>query len=329
MLMSNSKSILLSSAALLFWGLFLINCAIDSIAGEFPEIQTGSLFKISNIRAITDDTNRFLDPNWSPNGKKISFAAGGNSGIWVIDADGKNLKNLTNEEWSGWRHTWISNSVIVFHSRYPYGKNAQSHLKSVNVNSGKIKSLLKNKNLIPPRLTSKGNIFTKNRELKRNYFIDEEGKANKAKEEEFVFYLDNDLRLVMFKPEGTESKHISQNENMVDYFEVSPGGSNIVYSSMETIYIYNIAQGTYSNLGNGSRPSWSPDGKHIVYIIAYEKSNGQESSDIYVMKADGSEKTQLTFTEDEVEYSPRWSPDGNKIVFYSGLSGKIYIADIK
>ncbi len=329
MIITNSRLKLLITAVLLSLGLLLIMFSIVSTAGEILEKQTGSLFEISNISAITDDTNRFSDPNWSPNGKKISFAASANSGVWVIDSDGKNLRNLTKEAWSGWRHIWISNSVIVFHCRYPYGKSAQSYLKSVNVNSGKIESLLKSKSLTPPILTSKGNVFTKNRELKRNYFIDEDGKANKAKKEEFVFYLDNNLRLLMFNPDGAESKYISQDEKMVDYFEVSPEGTSIIYSSMETIFIYNIANGTKTKLGIGSRPSWSPDGKYIVYTVIYEKSNGEDNSDIFVMKVDGSEKTQLTSTIDEVEYSPRWSPVGNKITFYSGVTGKIYTADIK
>lgn len=60
-----------------------------------------------------------------------------------------------------------------------------------------------------------------------------------------------------------------------------------------------------------SEPSWSPDGKKIVFSSSI---NGQR--DIYVINADGTGETRLT-NNPLPDYCPAWSNDGNKIVFTS------------
>lgn len=69
--------------------------------------------------------------------------------------------------------------------------------------------------------------------------------------------------------------------------------------------------------------SWSRDGSKVA--LTSRDSDGDE--EIFVMDADGSGMTQLTF-DTSLDYFPRWSPDGSKIVFSStrdSASGDIYV----
>ena len=60
-------------------------------------------------------------------------------------------------------------------------------------------------------------------------------------------------------------------------------------------------------------PSWSPDGKRVVYDAG---SSEPFDNSIWVMSADGSGKTKLTYG-----YHPHWSPDGKQIVFVRYMGG--------
>ena len=63
-------------------------------------------------------------------------------------------------------------------------------------------------------------------------------------------------------------------------------------------------------------PSWSPDGKQIVF---YTKITGHSpTANIFIIDVDGSHRTQITHDESPVEnITPSWSPDGEFIVFAS------------
>jgi Tol biopolymer transport system component len=63
----------------------------------------------------------------------------------------------------------------------------------------------------------------------------------------------------------------------------------------------------------GSAPSFSPDGKRILYLKPDEKTG---KSVIWYMDADGANQTQLTQGESNEE-APSWSADGQYLLFAS------------
>ncbi len=100
----------------------------------------------------------------------------------------------------------------------------------------------------------------------------------------------------------------------------SPDGQKIMFLSDRDgnyeIYVMNADGSNPTNLtnspeneGDAGTPEamdWSPDGEEIVYI----SGRGDTSGDIYVMNADGSNKTNVTQTPNDRELFPRWTPDG-------------------
>ncbi|UCB45141.1 MAG: PD40 domain-containing protein [Spirochaetota bacterium] len=68
-----------------------------------------------------------------------------------------------------------------------------------------------------------------------------------------------------------------------------------------------LADASYLTEGD----SFSPDGEWIVYLKRLE--NG--TLDLYKIRRDGTEMTQLTDTPDATEGDPAWSHDGEKIAF--------------
>ena len=68
-------------------------------------------------------------------------------------------------------------------------------------------------------------------------------------------------------------------------------------------------------------PAWSPDGRKLAFV-----SRRDDSSEIYVMNADGSAQENLT-RQPASDSHPSWSPDGRKIAFVSRRDGnaEIYV----
>lgn len=74
-------------------------------------------------------------------------------------------------------------------------------------------------------------------------------------------------------------------------------------------------------LGEGFLPAYSPDGSKIAFV----KGNG-ETSDIFVMNYDGSNKTKLT--NGGYNVAPSFSPDGKRIAYVRDEDGfHIFIMD--
>nr|MCU0634184.1 hypothetical protein [Gemmatimonadaceae bacterium] len=95
--------------------------------------------------------------------------------------------------------------------------------------------------------------------------------------------------------------------------DVSPDGQTIVFDLLGDLYTLPITGGTAKRITSGlafdAQPRFSPDGARIVFIS--DRSGGEN---VWHMKADGSDTTQLTTGNANMYVSPVFSPDGKTIV---------------
>jgi Tol biopolymer transport system component len=102
----------------------------------------------------------------------------------------------------------------------------------------------------------------------------------------------------------------------------SPNGRWVVYSHDDNIYKIETTGGTsvqLTNTGTDQYPHWGVNDQ-----IVFQRTNGGNFEDIFVMNADGSDPRVLVGTRNN-EYCPTWSPDGKSVVYYALVVGNFDI----
>ncbi|GAK58088.1 WD40-like Beta Propeller [Candidatus Vecturithrix granuli] len=101
----------------------------------------------------------------------------------------------------------------------------------------------------------------------------------------------------------------------------SPDGTRIAYTGNRylgwNVYVMDVDGSNDRRLTDGHgacRPDWSPDSTHIAFV----SKEGDGKGEIWVMPSDASTKTRLTTDEAYYDYYPAWSPDGRYIAYAKG-----------
>jgi len=146
----------------------------------------------------------------------------------------------------------------------------------------------------------------------------------------FTSNRDGDLELYAMRAGGGQVVRLTHMKGYDGGPFFSPEGKKLVYRSdragndLLQIYVSDVvydAAGNITGLANERRltddqnvnwgPYWHPDGRHIVYATS---RHGHTNYELYLMRADGSHKTRLTFTEG-FDGLPAFSADGKWLIW--------------
>lgn len=219
----------------------------------------------------------------------------GASRILMMDDDGKNVQNLTNE---GFHGALSPNGKYIAFSSNRDG-NSEIYIMDAD---GKNQTRLTNTpgNELSPSWSPNGKriVFTRETHI---YTMGASGKNEKA------------LTIGAYpswSPDGKKIAFINRGKTGFDIFIINVDGANLV----------NLTKSVEDEFF----PAWSPDGKEIAFVSRKVNVNAFDEK-IYIMNADGGKRRKLTVFEDSniAEESPAWSSDGNWIAFFRG--GSIYM----
>jgi eukaryotic-like serine/threonine-protein kinase len=263
---------------------------------------------------LTKDTSyRKTMPRFSPDGKKIAFMqfrAGENQKIWVMEADGTNVTQVTTGSSIDWSPSWFpDNDTIAFLSNegLPFQR-----LWSVSVNTGRKKLLLELKQDIGwPRLSPDGKhiAFNSTKSGTINVWT---ASLNDGSPRQLTFDTETS-GWPCWSPDGQWLAFGRQK------LSDPQSGIAIMPSSGGEIVMLTHNQGMLND--------WSPDGDKLVY-----SGNRHGVLNIYwTSRSTGQEKQLTNYTKPNLRMAyPDWSPLGNQIVYeYTEVTGNIWLMELK
>ncbi len=236
------------------------------------------------------------DPAWSPDGTKIAFLSvrdKPDGEIWIMNADGSNPMNLTNDS-ARWDidPEWSPDGLQIVYT--------SSEFNGTSVVSGTAEIFVINID------------GTSRRRLTNNSYTDAYAVFS-PDGTEIVFHHDGDgdHEIFVMDTSGNILRQLTSNSASDRDCSWSPDGSKLVFTSDRTgdgeIYIMdpdgtNVVQLTNSS-GPDTNPSFSPDGTQIVFQSMRNGVGG--GPDIFTMNADGTDIRRLT-NNTVVEKDPDW-----------------------
>lgn len=126
----------------------------------------------------------------------------------------------------------------------------------------------------------------------------------------FTREVDEFNHLFIINADGTDERQLTFGSDSNYFAQWSPGGTQIVYQSAAFGEFFQLNLINVDGTGEvvlmtdgGNAPSWSLDGDRIVYSSFADLVQ----PDIFVIDADGSNNTQLTFGL-EFDWGPSWAP---------------------
>ena len=289
-----------------------------------------------NAKRITKLTNiESSYPYWSPDGSRIVFQSNrldDNSEVYVMDADGQNIKRLTYSEGFDENPIWSPDGRSILFATNRDG-NHEIYIMDVN---GENQRNLSNHPAYDghPNFSPDGQriIFNSSRVMSPNHSVEES------------FTRTSNIELYEMNLDGSNITRITNYPSWDTYPDISPDGTKIAFRrrTVETVlgreignsevFIANRDGSEAYNISNHPEhdgwPSWSPDGTKIAFASERERSGNWQ---IYTINLDGTELSRLTeFDSQGAEFTkPQWSPEGDKILCTRTKDGNVEILIIE
>jgi len=307
---------------------------------------------------LTNNNAMDCQPVWSPDGSRIAFWSNreGKKEIYVMDADGTNVKRLTHNLADDVNPSWSPDGrKILFDSErdgnqevYVMDADGGNQIRLTRNNAaditatwspdGSLIAFASNRDTGPPYNPYNPDIYVMNADGSnvRRIVNDAEfdiGPQWSPDGRKIVFMTGRNRNFDVYEmnADGTGQRNLTADHDKSDGAPVwSMDGHNIAFArrieGKDQIFVMDSEGGNLKrvthNAANNSSPRWSPDGSKLIF-----HTDRDGNFEIYITSVDG-ELAQLTDNAAD-DLAPDWSPDGNRIAFSSNRNGKqhIYVMD--
>ena len=267
-------------------------------------LSAGSLMAQSKAngepRLLIKSAQSLMAPVWSPDGSKIAVTGDNFIGIWVANADGSNLNQVSEALGAGYKMNWQDAQTIV---STPY--TVENGLRMVRIENVNVETAE----------------------------ISEEAPAQRGFRPSKVMKNVNLLRIMCDQP-AEATRLIPSLEQyagkMVLNPALSPDGKKIAFQIVSYgLFVCDVDGANLKSFGKGAYPSWAPNSRDLMFARIQDNGERFTASDLFSVNTETGVEENLTPNSDVIPITLSVSPDGSKVAFDNDVDGNIYVVDLK
>ena len=305
----------------------LLSVALALFCGSFVFAQPKA---DGTPKAILKTDQQMSSPVWSPNGNKLAVTSFKNTGIWVVDVNGKNLQQLTNDLGAGYKMTWSADNSTILSKPFVIENNRRFFdVKTYNVEDKTEKVMVSKTREL------KGMPYFSNDNSEVVYNVNDQSKKSatglKTKATS-TLKAESLYQTMILDPGNVTSKvaGLSQFAGKTLFnAALSPKGDKIAFQiAGKGLFVCNVDASEIKSIGNGETASWMPDGEYLIVSKPTDDGENVIESELYSVDVNTGTYS-LLIKNELVAMRPNVSPNGKKIAFEDYSTGVIYVIDIK
>lgn len=267
-------------------------------------LSAGSLMAQSKAngepRLLIKSPQSLMAPVWSPDGSKIAVTGDNFIGIWVANADGSNLNQVSEALGAGYKMNWQDAQTIVSTPYTVENGLRMVRIENVNVETAEISEVA------PAQRGFRPSKVMKNVNLLR-IMCDQPADATRL-----IPSLEQYAGKMVLNP------------------ALSPDGKKIAFQIVSYgLFVCDVDGANLKSFGKGAYPSWAPNSRDLMFARIQDNGERFTASDLFSVNTETGVEENLTPNSDVIPITLSVSPDGSKVAFDNDVDGNIYVVDLK
>ena len=267
-------------------------------------LSAGSLMAQSKAngepRLLIKSAQSLMAPVWSPDGSKIAVTGDNFIGIWVANADGSNLNQVSEALGAGYKMNWQDAQTIVSTPYTVENGSRMVRIENVNVETAEISEVA------PAQRGFRPSKVMKNVNLLR-IMCDQPADATRL-----IPSLEQYAGKMVLNP------------------ALSPDGKKIAFQIVSYgLFVCDVDGANLKSFGKGAYPSWAPNSRDLMFARIQDNGERFTASDLFSVNTETGVEENLTPNSDVIPITLSVSPDGSKVAFDNDVDGNIYVVDLK
>ena len=251
-------------------------------------------------RLLIKSAQSLMAPVWSPDGSKIAVTGDNFIGIWVANADGSNLNQVSEDLGAGYKMNWQDAQTIVSTPYTVENGLRMVRIENVNVETTEISEVA------PAQRGFSPSKVRKNVNLLR-IMCDQPAEATRL-----IPSLEQYAGKMVLNP------------------ALSPDGKKIAFQIVSYgLFVCDVDGANLKSFGKGAYPSWAPNSRDLMFARIQDNGERFTVSDLFSVNTETGVEENLTPNSDVIPITLSVSPDGSKVAFDNDVDGNIYVVDLK